>query len=70
VLDLNEALAFMPEVALDPEQARRAGHGVAVPAPAGTGAGVVRLLDDEGLIALAEPRDDGHVLKPIVGLRG
>jgi tRNA pseudouridine55 synthase len=70
VLGLNEALAFMPEVGLDPEQARRAGHGVAVPAPEGAGAGVVRLVDDDGLIALAEPRDGGRVLKPIVGLRG
>jgi tRNA pseudouridine55 synthase len=70
MLGLNEALAFMPEVRLDPEQALRAGHGVAVPAPADAGAGVVRLVDEDGLIALAEPRDDGRVLKPIVGLRG
>jgi hypothetical protein len=31
-------------------------------------AGVVRLTDDEGLIALAEPQPDG-ALKPIVGFR-
>jgi hypothetical protein len=29
----------------------------------------VRLVDDDGLIALAEPRADG-TLKPIVGFRG
>jgi tRNA pseudouridine55 synthase len=31
--------------------------------------GVVRLIDDDGLIALAEPTGDGW-LKPVVGLRG
>ena len=30
--------------------------------------GTVRLLDDDGLIALAEPREDG-LLKPVVGFR-
>jgi hypothetical protein len=39
---------------------------VAVP---GRAAGVVRLRDDAGLVALAEPRPDG-TLKPIVGFRG
>jgi hypothetical protein len=29
---------------------------------------LVRLLDDDGLIALAEPREDG-LLKPVVGFR-
>lgn len=32
-------------------------------------AGPVRLTDDHGVIALAEPRDDGQTLKPVVGLR-
>jgi tRNA pseudouridine55 synthase len=67
VMGLNEALRFMPEVRLAPEEARRAGHGMAVP---GTATGTVRLTDDEGLIALAEPgRRDGE-LRPVVGLRG
>jgi tRNA pseudouridine55 synthase len=72
VIGLERALAFMPEVRLTGEEARRAGHGVAVAAPrSGAVAGaVVRLTDEEGLIAIAEPREDGHIVKPIVGLRG
>ena len=34
VIELNEALAFMPEVRLEGDDARRAGHGVAVPSAA------------------------------------
>jgi tRNA pseudouridine55 synthase len=63
---LDDALTFLPAVELDGEPARRAAHGVAV---AGAAAGVVRLRDADGLIALAEPREDG-TLKPIVGFRG
>ncbi len=33
VLSLDEALTFLPEVRLDPEQARRASHGATVPWP-------------------------------------
>jgi tRNA pseudouridine55 synthase len=66
LLPLGDALAFLPERRLAGEDARRAGHGVAVSGHAG---GVVRLVDDEGLIGLAEPRADG-TLKPIVGFRG
>jgi tRNA pseudouridine55 synthase len=66
VLGLDEALAaFMPAVTLAGDDARRAAHGVAIP---GSAAGVVRLVDGDGLIALAEPVDGGR-LKPIVGLR-
>jgi len=53
-------------VALSGDAARRASHGVAVP---GTASEVVRLTDEDGLIALAEPRAGG-LLKPIVGFRG
>jgi tRNA pseudouridine55 synthase len=66
VIALNAALAFLPAVPLDAEAGRRAGHGQPI---AGEAAGVVRLLDPDGLVALAEPRDGG-VLKPIVGFRG
>jgi len=70
ILPLEEALAFIPEVRLDPEEARRAGHGGAVAALGDVGgAGVVRLTDSDGLIALASPHGDG-TLRPIVGLRG
>lgn len=70
VVGLDQALAFMPEVRLAGDLARRAGHGVAVPSAGGLAGDVVRLTDDHGLIALAESRDEGRVLKPIVGLRG
>jgi tRNA pseudouridine55 synthase len=65
VVPLDAALAFLPEVRLNDDDARAAGHGRAV---RGTAGGVVRLTVDDGLIALAEPRDG--TLKPIVGLRG
>jgi tRNA pseudouridine55 synthase len=68
VIPLPRALGFLPEVRVTPEQAQRAGHGVSLPAAAGSGSsGVVRLTGDAGLIALAEPRADGTELKPIVG---
>jgi tRNA pseudouridine55 synthase len=66
IVPLDDALAFLPAVDLPPDDARRASHGVAV---AGTADGTVRLRDDAGLIALAEPRGDG-TLKPVVGFRG
>jgi tRNA pseudouridine55 synthase len=65
IVGLDQALRFLPEVPLDPEHARRASHGVAVP---GHATGVVRLTDADGLIALAEPVAADQ-LKPIVGLR-
>ncbi len=77
---LSAALAFLPEVRLDGESARRAAHGVAVdvaggigPTAAGgpdAGAAAVRLVDADGLIALAEPVDGGAGFKPVVGFRG
>jgi tRNA pseudouridine55 synthase len=66
IVPLDDALAFLPAVALAGDDARRAGHGVAVP---GTADGTVRLRDEHGLIAIAEPRGDG-TLKPVVGFRG
>jgi len=70
VIPLDDALTFLPALTLSGEEARKAGHGVAVPAhPEGTpSASAVRLLDADGLIALAEPRDGR--LKPVVGFRG
>jgi tRNA pseudouridine55 synthase len=66
IVPLDDALAFLPAVDLPPDEAKRAGHGVAIP---GESDGPVRLRDDAGLIALAEPRGDG-TLKPVVGFRG
>jgi tRNA pseudouridine55 synthase len=66
VVALRDALSFLPEVVLSGDDARRAGHGVAV---RGSAEGVARLSDADGLIALAEPREDG-TLKPVVGFRG
>jgi tRNA pseudouridine55 synthase len=66
VIPLNDALSFLPERPLHGDEAKKAGHGVAVP---GEAEGTVRLIDDDGLIALAEPHPDG-LLKPVVGFRG
>jgi tRNA pseudouridine55 synthase len=68
LVPLAEALAFLPEVPLDGDDARRAAHGVGVRSPVRS-PGPVRLTDADGLIALAEPRPDG-TLKPVVGFRG
>jgi tRNA pseudouridine55 synthase len=65
-IPILEALAFLPEQRLEGEAAQRAAHGMAVP---GEAPETVRLIDADGLIALAEPRPDG-TLKPIVGFRG
>jgi tRNA pseudouridine55 synthase len=73
VISLDEALSFLPELRLKGEQARRASHGAAIAATAPhVGGGVVRLVGDEGLIALAAPVDgsDPPALRPVVGLRG
>jgi tRNA pseudouridine55 synthase len=68
---LQAALAFLPELELDPEQARRASHGASVGTDLAVSRfpGVVRLTDAEGLIALAEPSASDGLLKPIVGFR-
>ena len=61
IVPLEDALAFMPSVELDAEQARRAGDGGRV---TGDGAGFTRLMHDGRLIAIAEPA--GGMLKPRV----
>jgi tRNA pseudouridine55 synthase len=69
VLPLEAALGFLPRVALSGDAARRAGHGQLVAGEPPDGAtGEVLLVDDDGPIAIAEPRDGAH-LKPIVGFR-
>jgi tRNA pseudouridine55 synthase len=69
-VELSQALAFLPEVKLAGDQARRAAHGARVEgAVAPAGAEIIRLTDAEGLIALAQPVDGGSALKPMVGFR-
>lgn len=68
LIPLGDALGrILPTVRLDADDARRAGHGVAVAAPVAGGAADVLLLDDAGPIAIAQPRDGA--LKPVVGFR-
>jgi tRNA pseudouridine55 synthase len=69
IVPLSDALAFLPEVRLAGDDAHRASHGVAIPAPPTQAARTARLTDEDGLIAIAEPRPDG-TLKPVVGFRG
>jgi tRNA pseudouridine55 synthase len=67
VVALGDALRFLPELRLAGDDAKRASHGVAVPGPPDA-EGELRLVDDDGLIAIGEPREGGLV-KPIVGFR-
>jgi tRNA pseudouridine55 synthase len=70
LLELGDVLAFMPAVRLGADEATRAAHGVAVTGcERGPSGGPVRLVGDEGLIAIAQPAADGERLKPVVVLR-
>lgn len=69
ILPLGEALSFLPEQRLEPEEARRASHGGAVPARVAAGEGPLTLTDADGVIAIAEPALGG-ILRPSVVLRG
>jgi tRNA pseudouridine55 synthase len=68
LIGLEEALSFLPAVRLGDDDARRAGHGVAVAVAVPEGAAEVLLVDEEGPIAIAERRDGA--LKPVIGFRG
>ena len=69
VVPLGDALVqVLPTLRLDGADAKRAGHGVAVEAAGPPGAEHVLLVDDDGPIAVAEPREGG-LLKPTVGFR-
>jgi tRNA pseudouridine55 synthase len=66
---LADALAqVLPVARLEGDEARRAGHGVAVVAMHAPAEGPVLLVDGDGPIAVAEPREGG-LLKPTVGFR-
>ena len=67
IVPLADALSFMPAVLLEGDAAQRAAHGVAVAGESGDGAAAVLLVDADGPIAVAEPRDGA--LKPVVGFR-
>jgi tRNA pseudouridine55 synthase len=60
---LQDALGFMPELALDPEQARLVSHGRSLEI---ADAGTFRLTAEDRLIALGE--GDGIRVKPVVVL--
>jgi tRNA pseudouridine55 synthase len=66
IVPLIDALEFLPSIELIGEDARHACHGVAVH---GDADGIVRLVDAEGLIALADGAAQPGFLKPIVGFR-
>jgi tRNA pseudouridine55 synthase len=68
VLPLEQALSFLPKVTLDADAGWRAAHGQSVAGEAPGGTGEVLLVDDDGPVAIAEPRE-GALLKPIVGFR-
>jgi tRNA pseudouridine55 synthase len=66
-IPLEKALDFLPERALDSDQARRARHGNAVSRLGDVGTdGPIRLTVDGELVAVAEPRDGA--LKPVTVL--
>ncbi|MDP9378409.1 MAG: tRNA pseudouridine(55) synthase TruB [Actinomycetota bacterium] len=65
IVALAEAIDFLPQVELSPAEGRKAGFGQLI---AGHAESIVRLVDPDGLVALAEPRADG-LLKPVVGFR-
>ena len=67
VVPLADALAFMPAVHLHGDNAVRAAHGVAVGSTEGVDAAAVLLVDRDGPVAVAEPRDGAW--KPVVGFR-
>lgn len=64
LVPLEEALGFLPELALDAAEARRVAHGSALPRRAG--GGPVRLTYGGLLVAVAEALDE--VVKPLVVL--
>jgi tRNA pseudouridine55 synthase len=66
VIELDEALSFLPFVRVSGEAARLAAHGGRV---AGEADGPVRLVDEDGLIGIAEPAGHG-ILRPAVVMRG
>ena len=67
-VELGVALDFLPALAVEGEVAARVAHGIAVDGGAARFDRFVRLVDERGLLALAEPGSDG-LLHPRVVLR-
>jgi tRNA pseudouridine55 synthase len=67
LVPLEHALAFMPAIRLDGDEARRAAHGVAAGTAGADDAETVLLVDGDGPIAVAEPQNGAY--KPVVGFR-
>jgi tRNA pseudouridine55 synthase len=65
LVPLGEALSFLPERTLAPDDAERVAHGVALEDGPANG-GPVRLTSEGELVAIAEPR--GGRLRPVVVL--
>jgi tRNA pseudouridine55 synthase len=63
LVPLSEALGFMPERALDADEARRVSHGGSL-ASGGRSGGALRLTHEGEVVAIAEPR--GSELHPVV----
>ena len=71
VIGLNDALAFMPEVRLERRRRRGAPATASRCRPRARRAAMSSgSPTSDGLVAIAEPREHGSMLKPIVGLRG
>jgi tRNA pseudouridine55 synthase len=64
IVPAAEALAFLPERTLEPDEAARVAHGVRVPAVGPHGGSAIRLTHGGRLLAIAEPR--GSELQPVV----
>ncbi|MGE4427139.1 MAG: tRNA pseudouridine(55) synthase TruB [Solirubrobacteraceae bacterium] len=59
---------LLPTVVLDPDTARRAGHGQRITLVDAPDADELALLDEDGLVALAAREEDGR-FHPVVGFR-
>ena len=64
IVPVAEALSFLPERRLEPDEAARVAHGVRLPAGPGPQVPALRLTHAGELVAVAEPR--GSELQPVV----
>jgi tRNA pseudouridine55 synthase len=64
IVPIAQALDFLPERRLDPAEAQRVAHGIALADTGETEEGPLRLTHTDRLVAVAEPR--AGALKPLV----